>query len=666
METYTDGKSPASSIEKPMMMASIHDFGNNNNGGNGGSGSGGNNGGGNGAGAGGGVSISVGQNSHDDDDETMGGMLINYNDLAKKDKFAEALFRDVQILQVVSVLSSKKKPNALLIGEAGVGKTQIVEEIARRLVKKDPIITAMLGKNTKIYELSLSNIVSGASFVGQLEQKVKEVIEFAKDPDNRVILFIDEIHLIAGSGESNQTYSKIAQQLKPALGRGALRVIGATTTSEATAFMADPAFSRRWSEVQAPELSTEQTAEIILNVRNEFQKHHNVILHDSMIDDLVSIGDEFKAYGSHRPDSSITLLDKAMADARIRRVKLIEDAKTNPTLNTVIVNNPRPVLTISQIQQSALSLLTGDEKMYEQNTAELEDTLDTKIIGQDKAKEAVVDAVKRLGLRLVKRVRPVSFLFAGPSGTGKTEIAKQIAEAIYGSTDRLININMSEYSHPSTLNRIVGSPAGYIGSDSKRELPFDTLQNNPYQVVLLDEFEKAHPDVQQFFMQALDEGVVKSNRNKDIDFRRSIVIATTNAGAIDMAKPGVGFNFSVEPKQHSTDDIIKLLSGNFAQELLNRFEKLIPFTPITKEQYVQILGVKYNKIVAEAQANRRDLVLNPLEIDAATALVSDKLQELADQSYTPASNGRPAERTIREFIEKTLLDDPNSTQFDLL
>lgn len=661
MENYTDN-TPAS-IQKPLMMASIHDFGGNNNNA-GSSGSNGNNGGG--SSASGGISVSMGQNSSDDDDETMGGMLINYNDLAKDGKFAEALFRDVQILQVVSVLSSKKKPNALLIGEAGVGKTQIVEEIARRIDKDDPIITTMLGKKTKIYELSLSNIVSGASFVGQLEQKVKEVIEFAKDPSNNVILFIDEIHLIAGSGESNQTYSKIAQQLKPALGRGALRVIGATTTSEATSFMADPAFSRRWSEVQVPELSVEQTAQIVLNIRDDFQKHHNVILHDSMIDDIVSIGDEFKAYGSHRPDSSITLLDKAMADARIRRVQLIEDAKTNPALKHVIAAIPRPVLSIDQIQQSALSLLTGDEKMYEQNTAELEDTLNTKIIGQDKAKSAVVDAVKRLGLRLVKRERPVSFLFAGPSGTGKTEIAKQIAEAIYGSTDRLININMSEYSSPSTLNRIVGSPAGYIGSDSKRELPFDTLQNNPYQVVLLDEFEKAHPDVQQFFMQALDEGIVKTNRNKDIDFRRSIVIATTNAGAIDMAKPGVGFNFSVEPKKHSTDDIIKMLSGSFAPELLNRFEKLIPFAPITKEQYVQILGVKYNKLVAEAQANRRDLIFNPLDIDAATALVSDKLQELADQSFSPASNGRPAERTIREFIEKTLLDDPNSTQFDLL
>lgn len=644
-----------------LRMASIHDFGKNNNPNGNGSGNAGATNGSSAVVVSQAPSKSQGNGQGDDIDMSM---LVNYNELAKKGKFSEALFRDAQIMQVLSVLSSKKKPNALLIGEAGVGKTQIVEEIARRLVNGDPIVSAML-KDAVIYELSLNNIVSGASFVGQLEEKVKNVIEFAQNAKNNVILFIDEIHQIAGSTESNPTYTKIAQQLKPALGRGHLRVIGATTTQEATSFMADPALNRRWQDVQVPELSPEQTEEIILNIRDAFQKHHGVILPDNVVEQAVAIGDEYKQYGSHRPDSTITLIDKAMADARIKRIKLQEDAKTNPQLQQIITAQPRPILNVKQLKKSALSLLTGDEKMYEQNAGVLESTLDAQIIGQETAKTAVVDAVKRLGLRLTKRKRPVSFLFAGPSGTGKTEIAKQVTEAVFGSKDRMVYINMSEFSNPASMTRIIGSSAGYVGSDSKQELPFDTLENNPYQLVLLDEFEKAHTEVQRFFMQALDEGVVKTNRNKEIDFSRTIIIATTNAGVIDMNKRTLGFTQEEVP-EHSNEDIIRILQSSFDTELLNRFEKLIAFTPIKKEDYTKILAVKYNQLIAEAQANRKDLVFAPDHIDIDQANGNDKLLELAEESYTPSSNGRPAERTIREYIENTILDNPNATQFDLL
>lgn len=643
-----------------LRMASIHDFGKNDQNGGNGSGSGSNS---NGQGAVVSVSQAQANGNGQGQDEGDAGLLVNYNELAKKGQFSEALFRDAQIMQVLSVLASKKKPNAVLTGEAGVGKTQIVEEIARRLVNDDPIVNGML-KGVTLYELPLAKIVSGSTFMGQLEEKLYQVIDFAQNPKNKAIVFIDEIHQIMGS-ETNPTYNKLAQILKPALGRGHLRVIGATTTQEAVTFMSDPAFSRRWSEVQVPELSPEQTAEIVVNIRNAFQKHHNVILTDDVIEQSVAIGDEFKQYGSHRPDSTITLIDKAMGDARIKRIKLQEEAKADPTLQHIINAQPRPVLSVKQLKQSALSLLTGDEKMFEQNADLLENTLSTQIIGQDTAKTAVVDAVKRLGLRLTKRKRPVSFLFAGPSGTGKTEIAKQITEAVFGQKDRMVYINMSEFSNPASMTRIIGSSAGYVGSDSKQELPFDTLENNPYQVVLLDEFEKAHTEVQRFFMQALDEGVVKTNRNKEIDFSRTIIIATTNAGVIDLSKKSVGFTTEEVPER-SNEDIIRILQSSFDTELLNRFEKLIAFESIKKEDYTKILAVKYNQIIEEAQANRKDLSFTPLHIDINQANANDKLCELAEQSYTPASNGRPAERTIREHIENTILDNPNDTQFDLL
>lgn len=643
------------------QMVSIHDF-NKNNGTNKGSGSTSNNNGGGST-----PSTPIGVNAVTGADVTdpfdaVSDMLINYNELAKEGAFSEAYFRDMQIAQVVSILRTKTRPNALITGQAGVGKTQIIEEVARRLVNDDPIVANAL-KGVTIYELPLGKIVSGASYVGQLEQKLYDVIDFAKDPANNAILFIDEIHQILG-GSSNPQYDKIAQILKPALGRAGIRVIGATTSQEAVTFLSDPAFNRRWFEVQVPELSHDETVEIVELVRDSFQNHHNVIIPDSLIPDIVTISDEYKAYGSHRPDSAITLLDKAMSDARMKRFKLIEDAKANPNLNHIITAQPKPLLTAKQIKQSAMTLLTGDENMFEKNADNLEATLDANVIGQADAKTAVVDAVRRLGLRLTKRKRPVSFLFAGASGTGKTEVAKQIANAVFGGRDRMVYINMSEFSNPTSLTRIIGSSAGYIGSESKRELPFDVLENNPYQLVLLDEFEKAHTDVQRFFMQALDEGVVKTNRNKVIDFTRAIVVATTNAGAFEMSKKSLGF--ATEEPVLQTPDVIQALRGAFDVELINRFEKVIPFTAISKADYTRILAVKYNAIVAEAAENRRDLQLDPQDIDVTQAETFEKLVELAEASYTPASNGRPAERTVREYIERRLLDDPNATQFTFL
>lgn len=594
-------------------------------------------------------------------------ILINYNDLAKNGKFSQALFRDAQIMQTISVLTTKKKPNVLLVGEAGVGKTQIVEEIARRLAEKDPIVRGML-KNSKIYELPLGQIVNGASYVGQLEERLYEVIEFASDPKNKVILFIDEIHQIMQSDHTESSYNKISQILKPAMSRGGLRIIGATTSQEATSLMNDPAFSRRWSRVQVPELTVDETVEIVQHIRDDFQNHHGVILPDALIEPLVQIADEYKQYGSHRPDTAITLLDKAMSDARVKRLELEEQAKTNQALQFVIQAQPRPVLNEDQLKKSALALLIGDENIFAQNHTTLEQSLQENIIGQDDAKKAVLDAVKRLGLRLSKRTKPVSFLFAGPSGTGKTEIAKHIAKSVFGSKDRMIYINMSEYSNTASLNRIIGSPAGYVGSTSKRELPFDTLENNPYQLVLLDEFEKADRDVQRFFMQALDEGIVKTNRNTTIDFTRTIIIATTNAGVVEMSKRRLGFGTMDEnniPKW-SSSEIISMLQASFDTELLNRFEKIIPFTSIGKEDYTKILAVKYNQLIKEAIQNRRDLQFTPSHVDIDQALNFDVLKELADKSYTPQFNGRPAERTMREYIENTILENPNNTQFNLL
>lgn len=611
-----------------------------------------------------GVNINMGQTA---DEPGVPDVLTDFNQMAKDGKFEEALFRDKQIGQVLTSLRLKKKPNPLLIGEAGTGKTQIVEEIARRLCEKDPVVVDALGEDAVIYELPLANIVSGSSLVGQLEEKLMAVIDWVKDPDNNAILFIDEIHQLSdtGHGGTSQSYETMSQIIKRDLSRGELRVIGATTTQEAKTLMDDPAFSRRFSEVLVPELSVENTEHIIESIRESYANHHGVILHESLVADVVAIGDKHKRYGSHRPDSAITLLDRAMADARVQRAMLKVKSKGDAAMEQYLKMNPKAVITKAQLEKSALTLLVGDDTMYQRTSATLAEELDKYIIGQDDAKTAVVDAVRRLALNITPRKRPVSFMLAGPSGTGKTEIAKQIAKAIYGSEDALISLNMTEYTNEFSLSQIIGSPKGVLGSNSKQALPFDSLQTNPYQIVLLDEFEKAHGTVRRFFMKALDEGKVMDMRGQMIDFSRTIVIATTNAGAGDMSKPQVGFG-APEIPNFTEKDIVVMLQQYFENELINRFEHIIGFNALTRENYTQILAIKYNAIVKGAMESRKDLTFTPEHIDIEDACKYPALVDLANKTYNPELNGRPAERSMLKFIEDSLIANTNATQHQLI
>lgn len=592
-------------------------------------------------------------------------MLINYNEKAKNGDFNEALFRDTQIIQLLSITSTSFHPNALLTGPSGTGKTQIVEEVARRLVNGDPIVNAIIPDHT-IYELPISKLVAGKSYVGQLEQALHDVIDFAADPDNKAILFIDEIHQLMSSGDS--TSEKIAQILKPALARKDLHVIGATTTQEATTIMKDPAFSRRWSTVIVPELDPEQTIEIVKNVRPHLQKHHNVILPDVVLPELIALGDQHRQYGSHRPDSTLTLVDRAMSDANIQYQKLKELAKTDNDAKLYINSVPKPTLSINQIKKSALSLLTGSTSSFESGISVFKDKLDSTIIGQATAKKELTSAIERMNLKLTRRKKPISFLFVGPTGVGKTAIAELLSESMFGSTNELIEINMTEYSNSSALNRIVGSPSGYVGSDSKAELPFDSLEANPYQIILLDEFEKGDKSVQRFFMQALDKGKVMTNRSKEIDFTRTIIIATTNAGMDKLNEKQVGFgnNGKTLAASASKLDITNALKNDFDIELLNRYEHVINFEPLTIEQFTKILAVKYNQMIAEISENRKDLILTPKQIDLDDAENIDALKDLANEYYEPQFNGRPAGRAIEKFIENKILENPSTFQIKLL
>ena len=588
-------------------------------------------------------------------------ILINYN---KKYTTAPKLeYRDKQISQVLTVLASMKKPNALLIGPTGCGKTAVVREIARMLQNSDPNIPAQI-KQAVIYELPLSQLVAKSNHVGEMETNIKAVIDFFSDPANNAILYFDDIHQIVNNREPE--YSQIGRLLKPALASGQFRIIGTTTPQEARKHLNESALNRNFSDILIPELSINETIEIISKLKNQFTNYHKVLMPDGMEEKLVHLSEKHKKAGTHRPDTAITLMDRSMADAALKfqKKKRAAIASQNNSLIAAINNMPMPSLSTRDIESSALVLLSGSDTLDRTKYKIFEKNLNETIIGQEPMKKILLDCIQRRTLGAFKNTKPLSMLFAGVTGTGKSETAKTIAKSLGTNENSIITINMTEYNSPASLNRIIGSPDGYVGSDTEREMPFDSLETNPNQVVLLDEFEKADPAVQRLFMQALDEGYFKTNRDKIVDFSHAIIIATTNAGVEELAKRPISLINNNGENLKTENDIINALKKYFDMELLNRFEFIIPFQSITKEQYRDILIVKYNKLVQEITHNLTAIKVQPEHIDPGYP--SDVLDKLADDSYNSLFNGRPAERTMRKYLENTLLENENNTVITFL
>ena len=493
-------------------------------------------------------------------------------------------------------------------------------------------------QNKTIYELPLANIVSGSKYVGDVEKKIQAIIDFAMDEANNAIIFIDELHLLG----SKDNYSKIAQILKPALARGDIRCIGATTTQEVNNLQKDPAFNRRFSRIIVNELTPEETEEIVKLFRNSLCKYHkNVMITDEMCAKIVHVADQVKSAGSHRPDNAITLLDRAVGDAIIERKNCEINAENDPILKTALSSNPPITLTDNKLKATAVRIITGVEKIPEFSEKRLRDNF-AHIHGQDNVVETVVDILKRNYLNIFPTTQPTTLLFAGTSGVGKTEIAKIISHEITGSEP--IILNMAEYHSSASINRIIGAPAGYVGSDANTELPFDSLSSNPYKVILLDEFEKCDKSVQRLFMSAFDEGTMKTNRGDDIDFSKSIIIATTNAAHKDI-KNNLGFTDETGNEETKTD--LKALTQWFDAELLNRFSKILTFNALSETTYADIVSNLYT--IEAKRINKSNIVQLPTRID------KDDLSTLVKSSYVAAFGARPAKKIVKKYIEEQFL-----------
>lgn len=567
-------------------------------------------------------------------------MLINDNETYKS--ATPALFRDEIVTQTMSIISSSRKPNALLVGPAGVGKTAIVEEIARRIANKEASVPPQLA-NTTIYELPIATLVAGAGVVGDLENRITEIIKFAQDANNDALLFIDEIHLIADS--NNTTYAKIAQILKPAMARGYIRVIAATTMGEAKKLDDDPAFKRRFSSVIVDELTREQTRDILDIILPGMLTHYQnkVTVAPDVLDEIVMTADRLMSTG-HRPDTAITLLDRALSHSVISHHAAIQEALAsgNTTSAQMLQQITHIPLTAKRLNTIAIRLVTGQSQPPHLDVTALQAEL-SRLRGQEEVLPRIVDALRRRELNIFPSTRPTSWLFAGASGVGKSETATIISSMVTGQ--KPIILNMAEYHDSASINRIIGSPTGYVGSDSAKERPFDTLASNPYRVIVLDEFEKANMSVQRLFLSALDTGEIQMANGPAVDLSRCIVIATTNAGRQKLSGSQMGFG----DHKHSVSkqSLTKELQKSFDAELLGRFDDLIAFMPLGADDYAQILRDEYDRQVKRICAERPDLSFDAID--------DDTIARLVDETWLVDQGARPAIRAIRALIEDILL-----------
>jgi ATP-dependent Clp protease ATP-binding subunit ClpA len=569
-------------------------------------------------------------------------LLINLN---RECESAEPIAseRDNVIDELCEALVSKDKPNALVVGSAGTGKTTIVRELARRLAIRDSRLPSKL-INYRIFELNLNNLISGTKYRGDLEEKLQLVLKMA-GVSGRKIIFIDEIHQLMSS---QQGFETISQTLKPALTSGKFCVIGATTLQESITLSRDPAFNRRFTRITLNELSAEETFGVLKSSIHSYEEHFetNFDISDDVLKTVVKTADSFTSAGSHRPDNAITLLSRTLSKAYTENEK--KDDIRIQLNSSYITSRPTPVITEEFVKKTAMQLLKGNEERPYADYKELRKNL-SSIKGQDHIIDEIIDIIRRDERGLFPRKKPLTMLFTGSSGVGKTEITKIISE--YVTHKEPIVLNMTEYADSHSISKIVGSAPGVLGSDSKAELPFDCLESNPYQFILLDEFEKCAKDVQRLFMSAFDEGLLKTNRGTVIDFSKAIIIATSNAASENIRKY---IGFINQPNKIENKDLVAVLEKSFDKELIARFEHLLNFNNLTEENYMEIVENVYKTEAARIRGSYSDITLPELP--------DDETLEKIRKGYVLSLGARPVYRIVKRYIEDLLMEKDDTAE----
>ena len=597
---------------------------------------------------------------------------INVTELARRGEIDPVIGRDEEIVRVIEILNRRTKNNPVLIGEPGVGKTAVVEGLAQKIVDGD-VPHKLQGK--EVIRLDVVSLVQGTGIRGQFEERMQKLIDEIRSRQD-VILFIDEIHEIVGAGSAGDGNMDAGNILKPALARGELQMVGATTLNDYRIIEKDAALERRMQPVKVDEPTVEETITILKGIQKKYEDYHHVKYTDAAIEAAALLSNRY-IQDRFLPDKAIDLLDEAgskmnltlnFVDPKVIDQRLIEAenlkaqatrdedfekaayfrdqiAKYKELQQTSVLDKDTPIIsekTIEHIVEQKTNIPVGDLKEKEQSQlVNLASDLKAHVIGQDDAVDKIAKAIRRNRVGLGSPNRPIgSFLFVGPTGVGKTELSKQLAIELFGSADSMIRFDMSEYMEKHSVAKLVGAPPGYVGYDEAGQLT-ERVRRNPYSLILLDEVEKAHPDVMHMFLQVLDDGRLTDGQGRTVSFKDAIIIMTSNAGT-GKAEASVGFGAAREGR---TNSVLGELGNFFSPEFMNRFDGIIEFQALSKDNLLQIVNLMLDDV------NQR-LATNDIHLD-----VTEKVKEkLVDLGYDPKMGARPLRRTIQDHIEDAITD----------
>lgn len=597
---------------------------------------------------------------------------INVTEIARRGDIDPVIGRDDEIIRVIEILNRRTKNNPVLIGEPGVGKTAVVEGLAQKIVDGD-VPHKLQGK--QVIRLDVVSLVQGTGIRGQFEERMQKLMEEIRKRED-IILFIDEIHEIVGAGSASDGNMDAGNILKPALARGELQLVGATTLNEYRIIEKDAALERRMQPVKVDEPTVDETITILKGIQKKYEDYHHVQYTDAAIEAAATLSNRY-IQDRFLPDKAIDLLDEAgskmnltlnFVDPKVIDQRLIEAenlksqatreedfekaayfrdqiAKYKEMQKKKITDQDTPIIsekTIEHIIEQKTNIPVGDLKEKEQSQLiHLAEDLKSHVIGQDDAVDKIAKAIRRNRVGLGTPNRPIgSFLFVGPTGVGKTELSKQLAIELFGSADSMIRFDMSEYMEKHSVAKLVGAPPGYVGYDEAGQLT-EKVRHNPYSLILLDEVEKAHPDVMHMFLQVLDDGRLTDGQGRTVSFKDAIIIMTSNAGT-GKTEASVGFGAAREGR---TNSVLGELGNFFSPEFMNRFDGIIEFKALSKDNLLQIVELML------ADVNKR-LSSNNIRLD-----VTDKVKEkLVDLGYDLKMGARPLRRTIQDYIEDTITD----------